>query len=83
MNAELAFIFAILIFGLGIVIGVAIGFQLSESQNEVGDLVIAPGDEDAPNYIFLDLDTTPDDIRGRDHVLLNIRNISAREKHSA
>lgn len=83
MNTELAFIFALLIFGVGLVIGAAIGFQLSENQNEVGDLVIAPGDEDSPNYMFLDLDTTPDDIRGRDHVLLNIRNISAREKHSA
>lgn len=83
MNAELGMIFAVLIFGMGLLIGVAIGFQLSESQNDVGDLVIAPGDEDAPNYIFLDLDTTPDDIRGRDHVLLNVRSISAREKHSA
>ena len=83
MNAELGMIFAVLIFGMGLLIGVAIGFQLSESQNDVGDLVIAPGDEDAPNYMFLDLITTPEEIMGRDKVVLRIKKVSAREKHSA
>ena len=83
MNTELGFIFMAAILVMGVLIGVAIGFQLSENQNDVGDLVVAPGDEDAPNYMFLDLITTPEEIMGRDKVVLRIKKISAREKHSA
>lgn len=60
MNAELGLIFGILIFGMALLVGVAIGFQLSEDQRTAGNLVIAPGDEDAPNYMFLDLDMNPE-----------------------
>ena len=51
MNAELGLIFGILIFGMALLVGVAIGFQLSEDQRTAGNLVIAPGDEDAPKHV--------------------------------
>lgn len=40
MNIELGFIFMAAILVMGVLIGVAIGFQLSENQNDVGDLVV-------------------------------------------
>ena len=47
MDAKLFLIVFICIAALGLVLGIAIGFNLSEGQRCVGDLVIAPGDEDA------------------------------------
>ena len=79
MNAELGLIFGILIFGMALLVGVAIGFQLSESQRTAGDLVIAPGDEDAPNYMFLDLDMNPENLTKDEKVVLRVRKITARK----
>lgn len=79
MNAELGLIFGILIFGMALLVGVAIGFQLSEDQRTAGNLVIAPGDEDAPNYIFLDLDMNPESLAKDEKVVLRVRKITARK----
>lgn len=79
MNAELGLIFGILIFGMALLVGVAIGFQLSEDQRTAGNLVIAPGDEDAPNYMFLDLDMNPESITKDEKVVLRVRKITARK----
>ena len=79
MNAELGLIFGILIFGMALLVGVAIGFQLSEDQRTAGNLVIEPGDEDAPNYMFLDLDMNPESLTKVDKVVLRVRKITARK----
>lgn len=79
MNAELGLIFGILIFGMALIVGVAIGFQLSEDQRTAGNLVIAPGDEDAPNYMFLDLDMNPESLTKDEKVVLRVRKITARK----
>lgn len=79
MNAELGLIFGILIFGMALLVGVAIGFQLSEDQHTAGNLVIAPGDEDAPNYMFLDLDMNPESLTKDEKVVLRVRKITARK----
>nr|DAW91560.1 MAG TPA: hypothetical protein [Bacteriophage sp.] len=79
MNAELGLIFGILIFGMALLVGVAIGFQLSEDQRTAGNLVIAPGDEDAPNYMFLDLDMNPESLTKDEKVVLRVRKITARK----
>lgn len=79
MNAELGLIFGILIFGMALLVGVAIGFQLSEDQRTAGSLVIAPGDEDAPNYMFLDLDMNPESLTKDEKVVLRVRKITARK----
>ena len=60
MDAKLFLIVFICIAALGLVLGIAIGFNLSEGQRCVGDLVIAPGDEDADHYMFLDLAKSPE-----------------------
>ncbi len=65
--------------GLGLMVGIAIGFNLSEDQRCAGDLVIAPGDEDAPNYMFLDLAMEPEKLQGKGKVMLYIRNVEARK----
>lgn len=79
MNAELGLIFGILIFGMALLVGVAIGFQLSEDQRTAGNLVIAPGDEDTPNYMFLDLDMNPESLTKDEKVVLRVRKITARK----
>lgn len=79
MNAELGLIFGILIFGMALLVGVAIGFQLSEDQRTAGNLVIAPGDEDAPNYMFLDLDMNPESLTKDEKVVLRVRKMTARK----
>lgn len=79
MNAELGLIFGILIFGMALLVGVAIGFQLSEDQRTAGNLVIAPGDEDAPNYMFLDLNMNPESLTKDEKVVLRVRKITARK----
>ena len=79
MNAELGLIFGILIFGMALLVGVAIGFQLSEDQRTAGNLVIAPGDEDAPNYMFLDLDMNPESLAKDEKVVLRVKKITARK----
>lgn len=79
MNAELGLIFGILIFGMALLVGVAIGFQLSEDQRTAGNLVIAPGDEDAPHYMFLDLDMNPESLTKDEKVVLRVKKITARK----
>ena len=79
MNADLGLIFGILIFGMALLVGVAIGFQLSEDQRTAGNLVIAPGDEDAPNYMFLDLDMNPESLTKDEKVVLRVKKITARK----
>lgn len=79
MDAKLFLILFICIAALGLVVGIAIGFNLSEGQRCIGDLVIAPGDEDADNYMFLDLAKKPETLAGKDRVMLNIKMISARK----
>lgn len=79
MNAELGLIFGILIFGMALLVGVAIGFQLSEDQRTAGNLAIAPGDEDAPSYMFLDLDMNPESLTKDEKVVLRVRKITARK----
>ncbi len=79
MNAELGLIFGILIFGMALLVGVAIGFQLSEDQRTAGNLVIAPGDEDSPNYMFLDLETSPECLTRNEKVVLRVKKIAARK----
>lgn len=79
MNAELGLIFGILIFGMALLVGVAIGFQLSEDQRTAGNLVIAPGDEDTPNYMFLDLDMNPESLTKDEKVVLRVKKITARK----
>lgn len=79
MNAELGLIFGILIFGMALLVGVAIGFQLSEDQRTAGNLVIALGDEDAPNYMFLDLDMNPESLTKDEKVVLRVKKITARK----
>lgn len=69
----------ICIAALGLVLGIAIGFNLSEGQRCVGDLVIAPGDEDADHYMFLDLAKSPETLAGKERVMLNIKMIRTRK----
>lgn len=79
MDAKLFLIIFICIAALGLVLGIAIGFGLSEDQRCVGDLVIAPGDEDAENYMFLNLAKSPELLKSKDRVVLNIKMIQARK----
>ena len=79
MDAKLFLIIFICIAALGLVLGIAIGFNLSESQRCIGDLVIAPGDEDADHYMFLDLGKGPNALAGKERVMLNIKMIQARK----
>lgn len=64
---------------LGFILGVTLGFQLYAKSNTVGDMVIAPGDEDAPHYMFLDLDMEPELLERRRHIVLNIKMVKARK----
>jgi len=77
MDAKLFLIVFICIAAL--VLGIAIGFNLSEGQRCVGDLVIAPGDEDADHYMFLDLAKSPETLAGKERVMLNIKMIRTRK----
>lgn len=79
MDAKLFLIVFICIAALGLVLGIAIGFNLSEGQRCVGDLVIAPGDEDADHYMFLDLAKSPETLAGKERVMLNIKMIRTRK----
>lgn len=90
MNATLGFIFLLAALGMGISIGAIIGFELCEGHPErcfekncVGDILIAPGDEDAGRYLFLDLDEEPEQLENEGFVVLHVRKIAAREKHPA
>lgn len=76
---KLFLIVFICIAALGLVLGIAIGFNLSEGQRCVGDLVIAPGDEDADHYMFLDLAKSPETLAGKERVMLNIKMIRTRK----
>lgn len=79
MDARLFLIVFICIAALGLVLGIAIGFNLSEGQRCVGDLVIAPGDKDADHYMFLDLAKSPETLAGKERVMLNIKMIRTRK----
>lgn len=73
----------LIIFGctflLGIAAGIVIGFRVYEHDRCAGDLVIAPGDADAPHYMFLELAEPPEHLKGNDTVLLRVRDIEARK----
>ena len=83
MNKELIWFVLFLVMALGIVIGVLLGVNLYGKNNCAGDLVIAPGDEDAARCMFLDLARAPECLEQEDLVVLRVKKIGAREKHSA
>lgn len=90
MNATLGLIFMVAIFVMGIGIGAAVGFTLYKSHPRqifedscCGELIVAPGDEDAERYMFLDLDEEPASIEQKEFVVLYVKNVQAREKHPA
>ena len=81
MNKELIWFVLFLVMALGVVIGVLLGVNLYGKSNCAGDLVIAPGDEDAPNYMFLDLARAPECLEKENLVVLRIKKVGTREKH--
>lgn len=83
MNEEAIWFVLFGVMALGIVIGILLGVNLYGKSNCAGDLVIAPGDEDAPNYMFLNLERNPEYLEQQDLVVLRIKKVAAREKHRA
>ena len=79
MNYELFWFVLFCMMALSLVSGLLLGFHLYVKSNCAGDLVIAPGDEDAPNYMFLDLARTPESLEEQDVVVLKIKKVSARK----
>lgn len=79
MNYELFWFVLFCMMALSLVAGLLLGFHLYAKSNCAGDLVIAPGDEDAPNYMFLDLARTLESLEEQDVVVLKIKKVSARK----
>lgn len=65
-----------LIAALALMAGVTVGFWLYAKSNVRGNLVIAPGDEDSANYLFLDLDVRPSIIARQKYVVLRVEDIT-------
>lgn len=65
-----------LIAALSLMAGVTIGFWLYAKSNVRGNLVIAPGDEEAANYLFLDLDVQPTILTRQKYVVLRVEDIT-------
>lgn len=87
MNYELIY-FALLIVGATcLVIGVLLGSNLKRDirsrDDDVGDLVIVPGDAGEQPYLFLELAVTPDFLEQDDHVVLRVLKLETRENHGA
>ena len=81
MNEEAICFVLFCAMALSLVVGVLLGFHLYARSNCAGDLVIAPGDEDAPNYMFLDLARAPECLEKENLVVLRIKKVGTREKH--
>lgn len=79
MNVEVFWFVLFCMMALSLVMGLLLGFHLYAKSNCAGDLVIAPGDEDSPNYMFLDLERTPEFLEEQDMVVLHIKKVSARK----
>lgn len=79
MNVEVFWFVLFCMMALSLVMGLLLGFHLYAKSNCAGDLVIAPGDEDSPNYMFLDLERTPEFMEEQDMVVLHIKKVSARK----
>ena len=79
MNMEVYWFVLFCMMALSLVMGLLLGFHLYAKSNCAGDLVIAPGDEDSPNYMFLDLERTPEFLEEQDMVVLHIKKVSARK----
>lgn len=79
MNIELVYFVLFCVSALTFISGVMLGFRLRVKSDAVGDLMIAPGDEDEQPYMFLDLITTPDDFEENDYVVLHIKKVETRE----
>lgn len=76
MEKEMVVFVIGLIAVLSIVIGVAIGFWLYAKSNVRGELVITEGDEDAANYMFLNLDVQPTILTQQKYVVLSVHDIT-------
>ena len=83
MNKEAIWFVLMIVAVLGVVVGLLLGFHLYARSNCAGDLVIAPGDEDAANYMFLQMEHAPEHLQDEKLVVLRVKRITAREKHSA
>lgn len=79
MNEELVLFVLFCAMGLSLTVGLLLGVNLYAKSNCAGDLVIAPGDEDAQNYMFLDLALTPEYLSEQDMVVLRIKRIETRK----
>lgn len=75
------FLAALFIF-LGFLLGISLGWLHDQNKKAVGNLIVAPGEEEEPPYIFLDLGVPTEYFEGHDYILLKIKRTEAREKQA-
>ena len=78
----LVYLLALIFIVLGFLFGVSVGWKCVHGRNAVGNLMIAPGDENEQPYIFLDLTTSIEYLESSEYVVLKVKPLETREKQS-
>ena len=78
----LVYLLALIFIVLGFLFGVSVGWKCVHGRNAVGNLMIAPGDENEQPYIFLDLTTSVEYLESSEYVVLKVKPLETREKQS-
>lgn len=78
----LVYLLALIFIVLGFLFGVSVGWKCVHGRNAVGNLMIAPGDENEQSYIFLDLTTSVEYLESSEYVVLKVKPLETREKQS-
>lgn len=76
----LVYLLALIFIVLGFLFGVSVGWKCVHGRNAVGNLMIAPGDENEQPYIFLDLTTSIEYLESSEYVVLKVKPLETREK---
>ena len=69
----LVYLLALIFIVLGFLFGVSVGWKCVHGRNAVGNLMIAPGDENEQPYIFLDLTTSVEYLESSEYVVLKVK----------
>lgn len=78
----LVYLLALIFIVLGFLFGVSVGWKCVHGRNAVGNLMVAPGDENEQPYIFLDLTTSIEYLESSEYVVLKVKPLETREKQS-
>lgn len=78
----LVYALALIFILLGFLLGISLGWGAIHKHTSAGKLLIAPGEEGEPPYVFLELWVSEEALGASEYVTLKVEHLKTREKQA-